>query len=146
MEHQLKEEVVCLLDTIRTLNIFDMGEIIPSRVKERIETILGSEKKMASRPQSAGLREIQTTFSTEDKKLALRALRKLKLKATDVNNILRQHVLKKINSEVDYEIKEQVIKNCLYLLRSKELIDSEKVMREVLNLINKDMKLKITTI
>ena len=79
---------------------------------------------MASRPQSAGLREIQTTFSTEDKKLALRALRKLKLKATDVNNILRQHVLKKINSEVDYEIKEQVIKNCLYLLRSKELIDS----------------------
>ena len=142
----MKEEVVCLLDTIRTLNIFDMGEIIPSRVKERIETILGSEKKMASRPQSAGLREIQTTFSTEDKKLALRALRKLKLKATDVNNILRQHVLKKINSEVDYEIKEQVIKNCLYLLRSKELIDSEKVMREVLNLINKDMKLKITTI
>ena len=118
MDHQLKDEIVSILDTIRNLNIFGMGEIIPVRIKDRIETILGTEKKVLQRPRSAKLKLIDVYYTTEDKSLALRALRKLKLKAGEVNGILRKHILKKNSSQVGYEIQEQIIKNCLYLLRS----------------------------
>ena len=77
----------------------------------------------------------------------MRALRKFKFDAGEVNTILRQHILKKTNTILDYDIKVQVIKNELYILRQNcELIDSSKIMREILNLISKDLNLKIMTI
>lgn len=79
MEYQLKEELVSLLDTIRNLDIFKMGEVIPNQLKNKIEAILSSDKKIVTRPQSVGFKDQVVSYSTEDKRLALRALRKFKL-------------------------------------------------------------------
>lgn len=73
--------------------------------------------------------------------MALRALRRFKFDSAEVYMILKEYVLKNdaiINKSK--EIKREVIKACLYFLTySGGLNFKMKIMRAILNLINKDL-------
>lgn len=101
------------------------------------------------RPNSAGNR----AFTEEDFRLALKCLRKFRFDTGAVYLVLKKNVFKNHLASKSVQYKRQVLKASLYVLtRPKENkigqnnLNKSRVMREIINIVNKDLSLKIMTI